>query len=638
MVSFMPYNIRIIQTLWISNYTFPLYLMCTIIHPGKCKMNFRPMSIFRKTVCIIALIVFGIPMIAQTPAFPGAEGFGKYTLGGRGGNVYYVTSLEDDNSEGTLRWALKKRSPKTILFKVSGTIMLNSSLSISSGKTTIAGQSSPGDGICIGGYPVTISANDIIIRYIRFRMGDDLDTGADGGDALGARYVKNIMVDHCSMSWSTDECVSIYGNENTTLQWCIISESLRLSGHTKGAHGYGGIWGGSNASFHHNLMAHHDSRTPRLGPSVKTQLNENTDLRNNVFYNASGNGCYGAEGMNANIVNNFYKPGPASNSGAKRARIIAIDMKLNLSSSDDFYPINNKWGKFFIEGNVIDASTSTGSNATACNNATQNNWTYGVYNQYHGKYGTVTDAEKAEMKMDIPFEFGEITTHTAHQAYDKVILFAGASLSRDDYDTRVIDETMLGTAAFKGLSTQNSGSYPKWGIIDSQNDTKPSNSGSSWSPWPSLISTSAPLDTDVDGMPDEWETANGLNPNDVNDGKLYTLDTGYTNVEVYLNSLVATITERQNEGGVNTGSRDIIEKNEMKIVLYPNPVSDNLSIQSNEIISNIEILDLTGSTVYSILPRSKQAIISLTDFHDGIYLIKATTIKGYSRVEKVVKR
>ncbi|MFA9390213.1 MAG: pectinesterase family protein [Prolixibacteraceae bacterium] len=496
----------------------------------------------KRFALIVLILISFVPIKAQPFAFPSAEGFGKYTTGGREGKVYYVTSLADDNSAGTLRWALNQTSPKTILFKLSGTIMLQSKLSISKGQTTIAGQSAPGDGICIGGYPVTISADDIIIRYIRFRMGDELEGGEDGADALGARYYKNIIVDHCSMSWSTDECVSIYGNENTTLQWCIIAESLRLSGHTKGAHGYGGIWGGTNASFHHNLMAHHDSRTPRLGPSTKTQLNEYTDIRNNVYYNYSGNGCYGAEGMNVNIVNNFYKPGPASNSGSKRGRIIAIDKKINLPASDGFYPINNVWGKFFIEGNVVDASTSTGSDVTVCNNVTADNWNNGVYNQYDGKYGKVSDAEKDEMTMSSPFKFENSTTHTAELAYDKVIELAGASLVRDTHDLRIIDETINGTAAYKGLSSANSGSYPKWGIIDSQNDTKPADADASWSPWPTLNSTPAPRDTDLDGMPDEWEVANGLDPNDAEDGNKI-VKSGYTCLEVYLNALVGETIE-----------------------------------------------------------------------------------------------
>ena len=229
----------------------------------------------------------------RTPAFPGAEGFGRYVTGGRGGNVYHVTSLADDGSEGTLRWALGKAGAKTIVFDVSGTIHLQSALNISIGNVTIAGQTAPGDGICVADYPVAIKANNVIVRYMRFRLGNNnvLINGADGWDAFGGFDQQDWMIDHCSVSWSIDECLSVLGNKNTTVQWCLVAQSLVNSGHSKGAHGYGGNWGGSGASFHHNLIAHHGSRTPRLGPRPTTQLDERMDMRNNVIYNFGGNGC-----------------------------------------------------------------------------------------------------------------------------------------------------------------------------------------------------------------------------------------------------------------------------------------------------------------------------------------------------------
>jgi len=256
----------------------------------------------------------------KIPAFPGAEGHGRYTTGGRGGDVYIVTSLEDKLQNGTLRYGIEKLSGKrTIIFQVSGTIHLNGDLKIKNGDLTIAGQTAPGDGICLAGYPVFLEADNVIVRFMRFRMGNKEDVSADGADAFGGRYHRNIMIDHCSMSWCTDECVSFYQNENFTLQWCLISESLRLGGHTKGPHGYGGIWGGMKASFHHNLLAHHDSRNPRLGPGVNsTKENEIVDMRNNVIYNWCGNSCYGGEAMHVNIVNNFYKPGPATPTGTSK--------------------------------------------------------------------------------------------------------------------------------------------------------------------------------------------------------------------------------------------------------------------------------------------------------------------------------
>ncbi len=456
--------------------------------------------------------------IGDADAFPGAEGFGRYTTGGRGGRVYYVTSLEDNNTEGTLRYAINQSGPRMVLFKVSGTIELKSRLQISNGDITIAGQTAPGDGICVKNYEFNIGADNVIIRFIRARLGDDKKEEAD---AMGGRYHSNIIIDHCSMSWSVDECVSFYSNTNTTVQWCLVAESLKNSVHTKEAHGYGGIWGGKNATFHHNLMAHHSSRTPRFGPGLETQGDELVDFRNNVIYNWSGNGCYGGEAMKINIVNNYYKPGPSTPTGSKRGRIYCADKKTGLSASDGFYPINEIWGQFYVDGNVIDASTSTGSSATACQNATNDNWTYGIYNQINSKYG-ITDEEKQALKADAALESGQIDTYSAEEAYTQVLQYVGCCLSRDELDARVILETQNGTATYTGSISGEAG------IIDTPSDV---------GGYPVLNSTEAPVDTDRDGMPDEWEEAKGLNKNSA-DGVQKTLDDSYTNLEVYLNELV----------------------------------------------------------------------------------------------------
>lgn len=246
---------------------------------------------------------------ASVPAFPGAEGFGAKATGGRGGRVIAVTNL-DDSGPGSLRAALDEKGPRMVIFRVSGNIALKSSLRLRNGDITIAGQTAPGDGICLQNYSLDLSgANNVIVRYLRIRPGD---TSGKELDALGGRSGENIIIDHCSASWSIDECVSIYsGARNVTVQWCLISESLYQSLHGKGHHGFGGIWGGQDASWHHNLLAHHSSRNPRVvGKSIGDQF---LDLRNNVIYNWGYNSCYGGDGdVRVNLINNVYKPGPAT--------------------------------------------------------------------------------------------------------------------------------------------------------------------------------------------------------------------------------------------------------------------------------------------------------------------------------------
>ena len=585
------------------------------------------------------ICIFSSLCCAQTPAFPGAEGFGRYATGGRGGTVYYVNNLTDINSgnattrEGSLRWCLNQTGTKTILFKVSGTIMLTSNLSISKGNVSILGQSAPGDGVCIGGFPVSISANNVIIRYLRFRMGQEFISSADGADVLTSRGYSNFIVDHCSMSWSTDECVSLYGNTNTTLQWCIITESLRLAKHSKGPHGYGGIWGGRNASFHHNLMAHNDSRTPRFGPATNTMGVDTTDMRNCVIYNWAGVGCYGAEAMKVNIVNNYYKPGPAT--GSTRARICAIDKKTGLPTSDGFYPINNVWGKFYIDGNVVDASTSISStDKTLCNNATADNWTYGVYNQINSAY-SISSAEKAALKMTTPFPTSVITTHTAQKAYEKVLAYVGCSLHRDSHDTRIINETSSGTAAYKGLSIYNglgsvtypagtvigtetltvattidwkSTSYPKKGLIDSEKDIKPTGAAADWTAWPVLASGNSITDTNIDGIPDGWLESNypGKTATDKN-------IEGYTYLEVYQNDIVKTITEEQLKDGITSGI-DTPEELESKVIAYKNTDNNSIIVQAANIIKRVTIYSITGLKLTSVDSYSTVAQVHFSNF------------------------
>lgn len=472
-------------------------------------------------------------------AFPGAEGFGRYTTGGRGGTVYHVTTLEDTDEKGSFRWACNQKGPRTIIFDVTGTIYLKSSLRLNNGDVTIAGQTSPGGGICIADYPFSIGADNVIIRYMRFRCGNR-HVDEHEGDGLGGMDLKDIIIDHCSVSWSVDECLSVYGSKNLTVQWCIAAQSMVNAGHSKGNHGYGGNWGGSGASYHHNLMIHHTSRTPRLGPRPSTQTDERMDMRNNVIYNWGGNGCYGGEGMNVNIVNNYYKPGPATEkrSATIQRRIAGIGIrtteytKHNSAQPNEWDKMWHVWGKFYVDGNVNSKYPDV----------TNDNWTYGMYNQITNGSGvdyTYTQMTKDTMRINEPIDFVAVTTHSAETAFEKVLSYAGCrriSTTRDALDIILVADAQNGTATYTGSNCDP-------GFINSQDDA---------GGWPVLTPANAPADLDGDGISDQWEDFNGLNPNDPTDGNKIGTD-GYTNLERYLNSLVNVTTINQNKDGEQKG-------------------------------------------------------------------------------------
>ena len=556
----------------------------------------------------IVMAVGTMTAIAQEeiPAFPGAEGHGRYITGGRGGEIRHVTNLNDSGA-GSLREALQGNDAKTIVFDVSGYIDLKSQLDITS-NTTIAGQTAPYPGITLRYYTIYFGKCDnVIVRFLRFRRSQVKDVN-DGADATWGRKHNQIMLDHCSFSWSIDEVASFYDNNNFTMQWCTVSESLTNPGHSKGAHGYGGIWGGKLASFHHNLIAHVTNRAPRFNGAryqwdgYKTNMYydqyqwgnyvqaENVDLRNCVMYNyQSGSACYGGPGGGyINIVNNYYKAGPSNNSN-KTVTKVTVGASGNSTPEE----LTGMTSRYFINGNYVTAAGSGKEANYDWKGVDYDGGTILVDGERYSKdpnhmYGNnVTYAERdgvdyVKIKLDEPCPTGDVTTHTAEKTYEKVLAYCGASLYRDDVDSRNMEEVRTGTATYTGPVTK------KPGQLDFINDPE-GEQNEAYPSFPELSSENRPenYDTDGDGMPDEWETANGLNPNDANDANTFTVDTEkgwYTNVEVYMNSIVEDIMK-----GGNADAETTINE------YYPACVKTAIrSLKSTSSILNTEYYSLEG--------------------------------------------
>ncbi len=465
------------------------------------------------TLIAVTIVIFiGQGCRAQRPvadssglpvAFPGAEGFGKFTTGGRGGKVFVVTTLAD-SGRGSFREAAEAKMPRIIVFAVAGTIHLQTNLVISK-NVTIAGQTAPGDGICLADRPVGLGGDNIIVRYLRFRMGDRYQRGGmipgnGGDDAFGGTRKKNIIIDHCSVSWSTDECLTVYGGDSTTLQWNIISEPLNYSYHFEEGdkdyerHGFGGIWGGKHLTAHHNLFAHCVSRNPRFNGARLGAKEDFVDFRQNVIYNWGGNNVYGGEGGNYNVVNNYYKAGPAT-SGNVCGRI--VNPTRQESPFIDF-------GKFYVSGNFVAGFPEV----TADNRK-------GVHVSASGVDGNYL--------VNQAFPAVAITENSALSAFEQVLLKAGSSLpARDTLDIRITNDVRNGS----GRIIDVQGGFPHGTPYEA-----------TMTAWP-FLRPGIPLpDSDGDGMPDEWEKTNKLNANDPSDASIYTLSKVYTNIEVYINSL-----------------------------------------------------------------------------------------------------
>ena len=503
----------------------------------------------KKLLILFFCLLITLVIQAQAPAFPGAEGHGRYATGGRGGKIIHVTNLNDSGT-GSFRQAVSGSEKKIVVFDVGGVIALRSNVNIGA-NTTIEGQTAPAPGITLRYYTVNPAGNNIIMRFIRLRRGQEKDVN-DGADASTARHYTNLMLDHCSFSWSIDEVASFYDNNNFTMQWCTIGESLNNAGHGKGAHGYGGIWGGKLASFHHNLILHVNNRSPRFngarynweGFTSNTKYSEyqwqnavqaeNVDFRNCVVYNC-GNGCYGGPGGGyINMVNNYFKSGPAATTN----RLTTVTV--GASANSEGYPIYwTMTSRYYLSGNQIDDIANAG-------------WSYmsydsGTYtingqrcstdpNHYYGEnvtyYKNSAGKDCVPIKLEEPAPMGDVTTHSAIKAYEKVLGYAGASLNQDDVDSRYVYETENATALYSGSITGKPGRID---VVADVNGYTESNFGTG--------QRASSFDTDKDGIPDAWELENDLNPNNAADASLYTIDPAkyYTNIEVYCNSLVQNI-------------------------------------------------------------------------------------------------
>lgn len=537
----------------------------------------------KKIFTTMAAALMSAAALAQAPAFPGAEGHGRYVTGGRGGRVVHVTNLNDSGT-GSFREAVKS-GKRIIVFDVAGVIALKSDLKFAD-NITILGQTAPSPGITLRYYTVQ-PGNNNIIRFLRIRRGEEKNIN-DGADATWQRNKTGIIFDHCSFSWSIDEVASFYDNNNFTMQWCTVAESLTNPGHSKGAHGYGGIWGGKLASFHHNFVGHLMNRGPRFngarygwtGYTSNKDYDtykwenpvqaENVDFRNCVMYNAQGT-CYGGPGGGQiNIVNNYYKAGPSQglkgttqnglkvdvSTGKERGsqeRITLVTVSTSSNSDKNHPEFYEMTSRYFINGNTTETTKGSVTKNKDWKGVSYDKGTYTYNDEIYSAdkknlYGdavehkTISGKSCVKIKMDAPAPTGEVTTHSAAEALRKVLAYSGASLYRDEIDARYMEEAKTGTAKYKGSIIQSPGIIDKVADVNGYTEA---NFGTATRP--------ADFDTDKDGIPDTWETANGLDPNDATDALTYSLDSKgyYTNLEVYANSLVEDIMKQGNADAEN---------------------------------------------------------------------------------------
>lgn len=602
----------------------------------------------KKILTSMAAALMSAAALAQTPAFPGAEGHGRYVTGGRGGKVIHVTNLNDSGT-GSFREAVKSGN-RIIVFDVAGVIALKSDLKIGD-NITILGQTAPSPGITLRYYTVQ-PGNNNIIRFLRIRRGEEKNIN-DGADATWQRNKTGIIFDHCSFSWSIDEVASFYDNNNFTMQWCTIAESLTNPGHSKGAHGYGGIWGGKLASFHHNFVGHLMNRGPRFngarygwtGYTSNKEYNtykwqnavqaENVDFRNCVMYNAQGT-CYGGPGGGQiNIVNNYYKAGPSHSLKGKTLNGLKVDIstgsvrgnqdRITLvtlstqSNSDKNHPeLYDMTSRYFINGNITETTKGSVTKNQDWKDISYDKGIPSLNGEYYSPdaknfYGdnvahvTISGKSCVKIKMDAPAPTGEVTTHSAAESFSKVLAYSGASLYRDEIDARYMEEAKTGTAKYKGSITQSPDIIDKVADVNGYTEA---NFGTATRP--------ADFDTDKDGIPDAWEIANGLDPNDATDALTYSLDSKgyYTNLEVYANSLVEDIMKQ--------GNADAENKVDEYYPAWKNPTGISQIITSNPSeLAEVKYYSLNGTLLSA--PQK------------GINIRKMLFQNGQTVVDKVIK-
>ncbi len=555
-------------------------------------------------------------------AFPTAQGFGKYTTGGRGGKVVKVTSLADDGSAGSLRWAFSQYpgEPITIVFEVSGNIVLQSPLRVSRADWTLAGQTAPGDGIVITHNKVNLGGSqNFIVRNVRFRIGQKSVSGDILADnACGSENCSNYIFDHCTFGWSVEENMNTADSHFLTVQYCIVHEGLYNAGHSKGVRGYGCQWGGSPATYHHNLLADNQSRSCRFNGARGEDYVVFLEYINNVNYNyGKEGGCYGGEntadisdynGLNSahecNFINNYYKPGPASSTSS----VIFVNSSLQRDGAKSWAP-----AKWYVSGNVahgFDAVTADNWKGMKSEGypiadirADERIVTATPYYKY--SVAGVTGAYVPERFMLTDFQ-------SASDAFETVVAHAG-TVNRDAIETRIASEVKSGQHSYGG-----NGIGANKGIIDTENDAEGFIQYNS--------SYTVPVDTDGDGMPDAWEQSVGLNPASADNNRLNS--DGYTALEVYLASLMGE------QMASDFDPAGIAEISVVADMTYDSATSV-LSLPASAIGAVVAVYSTDGKLIFRETVRNVET--SLASLPTGVAIVRLTGRNLAPRSLKIIR-